>query len=174
MLRIIGRALLVSSVMLIHKIFEGDLRPTLDGVICVAGTDDSYRIDTRSNFGRTVTMLAPVTAAGTFWHTSDDATVPLMEGNSFSTPHVSGAAAAFVSWEGLYNAWITRPGIEEPFLMVYWRMINNALFNVVDGVRSGDQNLFATTGWGSNRRTGDEPYVGGGPDFATQKVDNPA
>lgn len=141
-------------------------------MICVGGTDSSYTRHPESNFADTVTGWAPFDGIVTFGNANDQALVR-QSGNSFTTPHASGAAANIVAREWLYNAWTTPAGRPAPMPTVLVRLFGNALRGAVQGLQAGSNNFFFTTGIKAGESRDGEPYPGGGRTRAERRVNNP-
>ncbi|MEU3186305.1 S8 family peptidase [Streptomyces sp. NPDC006923] len=81
-----------------------------------------------SNYGSTVDIFAPGSAITAGWNTSDTATLT-GDGTSFAAPHVSGAAAIYLT---------NHPGASPA--AVATALTNGATSNVLSGVGSGSPN----------------------------------
>jgi hypothetical protein len=117
-------------------------------VRCVGAVNSSYHFDVSySNYGGVVEYLAPGTKVVSLGIRSD---TDLAEktGTSMATPHAAGAAAIFISWQGLIS------DNSNPNGYVYW----NSLDNLISNVPSGTGKLLINTGLHSSKKFPKEPF----------------
>lgn len=96
--------------------------------ITVGATTSTDARATYSNHGPTVDLFAPGSAITAGWNTSDSATYT-GNGTSFAAPHVSGAAAVYLT---------NHPGASPA--AVASALVNGATSNVLTGVGTGSPN----------------------------------
>ncbi|MFJ8924307.1 S8 family peptidase [Streptomyces sp. NPDC102415] len=96
--------------------------------ITVGATTSTDARATYSNYGPTVDLFAPGSAITAGWNTSDSATYT-GNGTSFAAPHVSGAAAVYLT---------NHPGASPA--AVASALVNGATSNVLTGVGTGSPN----------------------------------
>ncbi|MFJ9061063.1 S8 family peptidase [Streptomyces sp. NPDC102409] len=100
----------------------------VDTAITVGATTRTDARATYSNYGPVVDIFAPGSAITAGWNTSDSATYT-GNGTSFAAPHVSGAAAVYLT---------SHPGASPA--AVASALVNGATNNVLTGVGTGSPN----------------------------------
>ncbi len=121
--------------------------------VTVGATDKTDALAYFSNYGTCVKILAPGVNITSDWYTSTTATNTI-SGTSMATPHVAGAAAAYLS---------TQPSATPA--QVATALTSNATANVISGVSNGTPNLLLYTGF-----IGAQPCIGGTPDVGRSTV----